>query len=144
MNNNDPKMQRMMRNAAILFGVFLLGLIPPLVRTMQLKKELAETQRTLEMGSTRDLASLAYLEASRNNFGVAAGHASRLYERLAQVAQTGQEPARAVAQDAMGRRDSVMGLLATADASARNELQELTLRLLSTSEMEMQARARAE
>jgi hypothetical protein len=142
MQHNDANMRRMVRNAAILFGAFMLGLIPVLIRNLELKQELAQSRAELTLSETRDVASRAYLEASRNNFGVAAEHTSALYERLADVAQAGEDPARSIARDALSRRDEVMRMLATADSAARTELQELTHRLLSAHPAGTQTRAR--
>ena len=143
MRNNDPNWRRMMRNAAILLGAFLLGLIPVLIQNLQLKRELSRTQSSLALSETRDLASLAYLEASRNNFGLAAEHTSRLYERLGEMAANAEGPALSIAQDALAKRDALMGMLATADPAARTELQELTSRLHSAgSQVETRARAK--
>ncbi len=109
----------------------MLGLLPPLVRTLQLKQELAGVQSDLSLSHTRDLAALTYLEVSRNNFGLAAKHASVFYERLSALADSGEEPGRSLAIDALKKRDTVMAMLAKADPAARTELQDLTGRLLS-------------
>jgi hypothetical protein len=140
---NDNRMKRTMRNAAILLGVFLLGLIPPLVRSMQLNRELAQARQALDLAATRDLAALTYLEVSRNNFGIAAQQASSLYERLQVLSQSGDGAVRTLATGALAKRDSVMGMLATADPAVRPELQDLTAQLLSLNQTEMSTRARS-
>ena len=83
------------------------------------------------------------IAASRNNFGLAAEHASDLYEHLAALAEKGEEPTRSIARDALGRRDAVMNLLAAADGSARTKLQDLTSRLLAVRAAETESRARS-
>jgi hypothetical protein len=139
-----PKTDDMPRKAGVLIGVFLLGLIPMIPGNYQLKQELTDIRSSLELSQTRDAASLAFLEASRNNYGNAAEHTSRLYERLERLAENGEGPARSVARDALSKRDSVMAMLATADDGARNELLELTSRLLSTDTEASSTRARKE
>jgi hypothetical protein len=109
-----------------------LGLLPPLIRSMQLKQQLAEAQTQIDMAETRELAALSYLEATRNNYGNAATHTSHLFDRLGKIAQSGEEPARSVAVDALRRRDTLMGMLAKADPGARAELQTLLDQMLST------------
>jgi hypothetical protein len=131
LDNGDPKMKRTMRNALILLGAFLLGLLPPLVQTMRLKSELASTQARIELAETRELAALSYLEVSRNNFGVAAQHATNLFDRLGTLSSSAEEPVRSVAAEAAQKRDTVMRLLATADPGARTELQQMTSDLLA-------------
>jgi len=143
MLTNNTRMQHMMRNGAVLLVAFLLGLIPVLIRNLQLKQELARAHSQLELSETRAMASRAYLAASQNNFGVAAEHASSLYARLGELAQSGEEPARSIARDALGRRDAVMGMLARADGTARTELQDLTANLLSADVSETETRARS-
>jgi hypothetical protein len=132
----------MARNALILLVAFLLGLLPPLFRTIQLKRDLARTQSELELSQTREIASLAYLEVSQNNFGVASRHASDLYSRLDHLARTGEEPVKSIATEALQNRDAMMGMLAKADPMARVEIQALTSRLLSTRNDDLQTRAR--
>jgi hypothetical protein len=132
MDTSHPARKRIVRTAAMLLGAFLLGLLPGVVRNIKLSRELEQAQARLEMARTRELAALTYLEVSRNNFGIAAQHATALYEQLKTVAQTAEEPARSVAAEALQQRDSVTGMLATADPAARIHLQELAARLLMT------------
>jgi phage shock protein A len=138
--SSDPRRSRLIRNAVVLLAAFLLGLLPPLVRTMQLKSELAETRTRLELAEVRELAALSYVEVTRNNFGVAAHHASSLFDRLDELSRTAQEPARSRAAEALARRDAVMGLLATADQGARVEMQGLVVQLLEAVDTTTRAR----
>ncbi len=133
--------KRIMRNAAILVGVFLIGLLPPLFRNIQLKNQLAAAQARIDLAETRELAALSYLEVSKNNFGVAAQHASQLFGRLGTLSTSAEEPVRAAATRAVQKRDALMGMLATADPGARNELQEMLGQLLFT-DNESAARSR--
>lgn len=130
MNSGDSRFKHMMRNAAILLGVFLLGLTPPLVRTIQLNADLAEARAQLRIAEARDLASLSYLEVTRNNFGIASQHASQMFDRLGDLSASAEEPARSAAATALGKRDTLMKQLATADAAARSELQDLVGKLI--------------
>jgi hypothetical protein len=141
MDTSHPKRQTFIRNTGILLGVFLLGLIPPLVKTVQLSRDLNDAQTQLALARTRDLAALTYVEVSRNNFGVAAQYASALYDSLQNVAPDSEEAIRSVAAGALQDRDTVMKMLATADPAARVHIQELTSRLLAL-ETEATARAR--
>jgi hypothetical protein len=143
MPSNRARMSRMARNSAILLGVFLLGLIPLLVRHVETRQELARAEAALALSQTRDLASRAYLEVTRNNFGVAAQHSSRLYDRLAELSKEAEEPVSSIARDAVNKRAEVMEMLAVADPNARTALQELTSRLLSTPESKVETRVRS-
>jgi hypothetical protein len=130
-----------MRRAGILLGVFLLGLIPGWIRSVQLNRELVSTRN---LADARDLVSLAYLEASRNNYGLASQYASEFYVRLAEVGQNADEPVRSTARDALVNREALMSKLTRADAGARTDLQELTARLLSRGEGGTATRARTQ
>jgi hypothetical protein len=139
MNPADPRKKRLVRIVVVAFIAFLLGLIPPSVRVVQLNRELAaereksgQAQARIEIAQTRELAAITYIEASRNNFGIAAQHASRLFERLSSTAQTGAAALRPAANAALARRDELMGMLATADPAARQHLQDLAHTLLIT------------
>ena len=131
----------MLRNAAIVLGAFLLGLLPPLFRTVQLNQELAETRARLELAEARDLAAAAYVEVNKNNFGVASKYASELFARLEQITTAGEQPASSRATETLQKRDEVMGLLSTADPRAKTEFQGVVEQLLSP-ELESTARAR--
>lgn len=132
MEMENPRLRQMARNAAILLGAFLLGLLPLLVRNIQINQKLRQAETSLELAETGQLAALAHIEVSRNNFGLASQHATELYDQLATLAQTGEQPMRSLAAEALKNRDQVMGMLATADPAARVELQNLTSRLLTT------------
>lgn len=142
MDRENPRLKQMARNAAILLGAFLLGLLPLLVRNIQINQKLRQTETRLEVAQTGQLAALTYLEVSRNNFGLASRHATELYDRLGMLAQTGDEPVRSLAAEALNKRDQVMGMLATADPAARLELQSLTGRLLTAGDPSVRARER--
>jgi hypothetical protein len=143
-NPANRRRNSMARNALILLVAFLLGLLPPLFRTIQLRRDLTRAQHELQLSQTRELASLAYLEVSQNNFGVASRHVSNLYTRLEQLSREGEEPFKSIATEALQNRDALMRLLARADPTARAEIQTLTSRLLSTGAGDLQSRARTQ
>jgi hypothetical protein len=134
----------MMRNMAIMAGVFLLGFIPPFVWNLQTKRDLAQAQRRLDLAEARELAALSYMEATRNNFGLASQHASSLFSRLGALAASAEEPVRSVAAGASQKRDTVMSMLAKADPQARSELQEMVGQLYSTEVAGSGVRARTQ
>ena len=141
-NASEPGFKRFARNAIIGFGILLLGLIPAFVKITQLQSRLASANSELELARTRELAALAHLELSQNNFGVASRHIAQLYERLAVHARDDEEPARSVAVDALAKRDAMMTMLATADPAARNEIHTLAVQLFSFDDPEV-SRARS-
>ena len=130
MDTSHPRRTGLLRNVGIFVGVFLLGLIPPLAKTFQLNRDLNNTQQQLERARIGHLAARTYIEVTRNNFGVAAQHASPLYDRLASAATESDEPLRSLAANALQGRDAVMQMLATADPAVRAPIEDLTLRLL--------------
>jgi hypothetical protein len=137
----DTRTKRMLRYAGVLAGVFLLGILAPLFWGLQLQRQLAEAESRTELAEARQLAALSYVEVTRNNFGVATRYSSELFDKLRQLANSPDERIRSFAAEQLRRRDAVMGLLASADPAAQNELQDLTARML-TSGSENVTRAR--
>jgi Asp-tRNA(Asn)/Glu-tRNA(Gln) amidotransferase C subunit len=119
-----PARKTMARNALILLGAFLLGLIPPLVSNIGLRSDLREATQAIQVADLKELAALAHLEVSRNNFGAASQHASELFDRMSALSASTDKHDPALDQ-AMQKRAAVMELLANADPAARVQVQEV-------------------
>jgi hypothetical protein len=111
--------------AAVVTAALLIGYIPQFLKARALnqqvemvRQQLAGCQSRARVAGLRDLMGLAYVEVNQKNFGLAAQHVSRFYERAslvrAEVADPGLER---VLDEAMTRRDEITAGLARGDAA---------------------------
>jgi len=130
-----------MKNKLILWAVllavgFLIGFIPQFRTRLQLESKLAEANAASEaarLGSRqsamRDSISLAYLEATRRNYGTAAEHAGSFFNQVRDLSdQAGNTELKQPLQSLLESRDAVTTALAQGDASATDYLQDLLLK----------------
>ena len=130
-----------MKNKVILWGVllaagFLIGFIPQFRARIQLETKLAQANSEFEaarlssrQNALRDSISLAYLEATRKNYGTAAEHASSFFNQVRDLStQPDAESLRQALQSWLESRDALTAALARGDASAIDLLQELLLK----------------
>ena len=129
-----------MKNRLILWGAllavgFLIGFIPQFRTRIQLESKLAEANSANEaarlsarQSAMRDSISLAYLEATRRNFGTAAEHASSFFNQVRELSnQADSAELRQSLQSWLESRDAVVAALARGDPSSIELLQELLL-----------------
>jgi hypothetical protein len=123
--------------ATLLAVGFALGFIPQYRhaseaagRLQTCSAELSSCQFAQRLAVLRDLAALAFLEASRKNYGLAADHASRFFTEVERVLpQTTEERLRSSLQELLQRRDSITAGLARGDTAVLEELQTQLLSL---------------
>jgi hypothetical protein len=109
--------------AAVLIAAFLVGFIPQYVKANRLDNELQQSRQSLAGADLRDLAGLAYLQASQKNYGLAADTVSRFFNRVREVAA-----GRKAIEDLASARDKITAELAKGDPAAIGDLQELFLK----------------
>jgi hypothetical protein len=115
--------------AAALVVVFLVGFVPGMVKASRLDSELRQSRDALAGAELRDLAGLAYVQASQKNFGLAAETSGRYFNRVREVANQAQDASRRKAiEELLAPRDRITADLAKGDAAAIGELQELFLK----------------
>jgi hypothetical protein len=118
-----------MRNRIILAAVLLIfvfgaGFLPQYAKAKRLKNELRQARQENSLAQLRDLAALAYLQASQKNYGLAAGTSTRFFNRTREVAnQTPDSSGRKPLEDLMGLRDKITAGLAKGDPGALNDVQ---------------------
>lgn len=118
--------------AGALAAVFALGFVPRYLESRQLRRELAAAREEAALARLRDLAGMAYLEVTQNNYGIAARHASELFDRAQALAGTISDADRRQAlAELLSRRDAVTAGLAKADPAVSATLQELMRKLHS-------------
>ena len=119
------------KNTIIVAGVlaiaaFLAGFLPSYAKGKRLENDLRQAQQENRLAQLRDLAGVAYLEASQKNYGLAAGASARFFERTREVAaQTPQAGGRTALQDLLSGQDKITSLLAKGDPGALDNLQTL-------------------
>src|ERR1035441_690865 len=97
-------------------AAFLAGFLPSYAKVKRLENDLRQAQQENRLAQLRDLAGVAYLEASQKNYGLAAGTSARFFERTREVAaQTPQPGGRTALQDLLSGQDKITALLAKGD-----------------------------
>ena len=115
--------------AGVLLLAFLAGFVPGYAKGQRLENELREARQENRRGQLRDLASLAYLQASQKDYGLAAGTSTRFFDRTRQVAsQTPDANDRTSLEELLKFRDPVTARLATGDSGVLTELQTLVVK----------------
>lgn len=110
--------------AVLLAFVFAAGFLPQYAKARRLKNELGQARQENSLAQLRDLASLAYLQASQKNYGLAAGTSTRFFTRTREVAnQTPDSNRRKSLEDLMSFRDRITAGLAKGDAGVLNDVQ---------------------
>ena len=113
-------------SAIALVVVFLAGFVPQYAKVNRLEAELRQAQMGNTSAELRDLAGLAYIQASQRNYGIAAETASRFFNRVREAAnQTSDANARKAYEDLLVSRDKIAAQLAKGDAGVMGDLQDL-------------------
>jgi len=113
----------------LLVVAFLAGFLPSYSKGKRLENELREARQQNSLAQLRDLACLAYLQASERNYGLAAGTSTRLFDRIrAAVNQMPDSSGRKPLEDLLGVRDQITAKLAKGDAGVLNDLQALLVK----------------
>jgi hypothetical protein len=95
----------------------------------RLEKQLGGARQENSLAQLRDLASLAYLQASQKDYGLAGGTSTRFFDLAREVAnQTPESSGRKPLEDLLNLRDQITGELARGDAGAQNDLQALLVK----------------
>ena len=113
-------------SAIVLFVVFLAGFVPQYAKVNRLEAELRQAQMGNTSAELRDLAGLAYIQASQRNYGIAAETAARFFNRVREAAnQAPDANARKTYEDLLIPRDKIAAQLAKGDAGVMGDLQDL-------------------
>jgi|SRR5271157_2254910 len=126
-----PDAKRPVRKIIVLTGVlvilaFLIGFLPPYVREKRLESDLSQAKQENRMAQLRDLAGLAYLQASQKNYGLATGASARFFERTREVADGMPDSgSKKALEDLLIGRDEITSGLAKGDPGVLNNLEAL-------------------
>ena len=109
--------------------VFLAGFLPSYVKAHRLENELREARREQSLAQLRDLASLTYFQANQKDYGLAAGTATRFFDRTQEAMnQAPDASAGKPLQELLNLRDPITAGLAKGDPGVLGDLQALFLK----------------
>lgn len=110
----------------LLMVAFSAGFIPQYAKGKRLERELGEARSESSLAQLRDLAGLAYLQASQKDYGLAGATSTSFFNRAREVAnQTPDSSGRKPLEDLLSLRDQITGELARGDPGVVNDLQDL-------------------
>ncbi|MEN6536653.1 MAG: hypothetical protein ABFD89_23560 [Bryobacteraceae bacterium] len=113
----------------LLIVAFMAGFLPQYVKVTRLERELCEARQENSLAQLRDLAGLAYLQASQKDYGLAGTTSTRFFVLTQEVAnQTPDSSGRKHLEDLLNLRDQITGELARGDPGVLNDLQALLLK----------------
>jgi len=116
--------------------VFLAGFLPSYAKAHRLETELREARRDIGLAQLRDLASLAYFQASQRDYGLAAGTSTRFFDRAREAAnQAPDANSKKPLEDLLSLRDPITAGLAKGDPGVLNDLQALFVKTRQATEM---------
>jgi hypothetical protein len=126
---------RILLIAVVVLVAFVVGFLMGEVRLRDARVQAEEAESEIrnlraerELSELRDLSGLMFLEASRQNYGLAANHSGRFFQRVEEVAQRTEDPQiRRALEQISGRRDAITAGLARGEAGMQQELQSLFL-----------------
>ena len=114
--------------AVLVVAAFLAGFLPTYAKGRRLESELRLARQQNRMGQLRDLAGLAYLQASQKNYGLAAESSAHFFALTPAVAA--EEPTasgKKALEGLVSARDRITSELAKGDPGVLNDLQNLVI-----------------
>jgi hypothetical protein len=124
---------KMVLAVCVVGASFLAGFVPKFLEVRQLRAQLADTRTSLSdadlqrnINEIRILAGRILLEASRQNYGTAAGYSTDYFDRVRELRERTENPQTQTAlAELVSQRDSITSGLAQADAAVISALQML-------------------
>jgi hypothetical protein len=108
----------------LLIIVFLGGFVPQYLKVKRLENDLSVARQENILAQLRDLASLAFVQASQKNYGLAAGTSRQFFNRTREVANRATDAnARKALEDLLASQDKITAELAKGDPEALGDLQ---------------------
>ena len=122
-------MNKIIVGVVLLIVAFFAGFIPQYAKGKRLERELGEARQENSLAQLRDLAGLAYLQASQKDYGLAGGTSTRFFDHTREAAnQTPDSSGRKPLEDLLNLRDQITGELARGDPAVLNDLQTLLVK----------------
>ena len=106
--------------------VFLAGFVPQYLKVKRLENDLSIARQENALAQLRDLAGLAFVQASQKNYGLAAGTSQQFFSLTREVAHRAPDANRRKAlEDLLASQDRITAELAKGDPEALGDLQVL-------------------
>ena len=122
-------MNKILVGVVLLIVAFSAGFIPQYTRGKRLERELSEVRHENRLAQLRDLAGLAYLQASQKDYGLASGTSTSFFDRAREVAnQTPDSSGRKPLENLLSLRDQITAELAKGDPGVVSDLQTLLVK----------------
>ena len=110
----------------LLIIVFLVGFVPQYIKVKRLENDLSVARQENALAQLRDLAGLAFVQASQKNYGLAAGTTKQFFSRTREVANRAPDAnGRKALEDLLASEDKITAELANGDPEALGDLQVL-------------------
>ena len=110
----------------LLIIAFLAGFVPQYSKVKRLENELSIARQENDLAQLRDLAGLAFVQASQKNYGLAAGTSKQFFSRTREVANRAPDAnGRKALEDLLASEDKITAELAKGDPEALGDLQVL-------------------
>ena len=110
----------------LLIIVFLAGFVPQYMKVKRLENDLSVAKKENALAQLRDLAALAFIQASQKNYGLAAGTTKQFFRRARELAnQAPDANGRKALEDLLASQDKITAELAKGDPEALGDLQVL-------------------
>jgi hypothetical protein len=139
-----------MRHKLVLWFVLLIvgflgGFILQYARLQQFQKELSVSTRQLgscrsseQLSQLRDKATMMYLEAVQQNYGLAGEHAKDFFDQAQRIVGATEDPAlRNLLRDTLATRDQITGDLAKGNAAALAEIRPMLSKIQTEEALRM-------
>jgi hypothetical protein len=108
----------------LLILVFLAGFVPQYIKVKRLENDLSAAKQENALAQLRDLAGLAFVQASQKNYGLAAGTSKQFFTRAREVAnQAPDANGRKALEDLLVSQDKITAELAMGDPEALGDLE---------------------
>lgn len=117
----------------LLIIVFLASFVPQYIKVKRLENELSVARQENALAQLRDLAALAFVQASQKNYGLAAGSSKQFFSRASELANRAADANRRQAlENLLAPQDKITAELAKGDPEALDDLQVLFERTRQT------------
>ena len=105
---------------------FLAGFAPQYLKVKSLENDLSAARQENALAQLRDLAGLAFVQASLKNYGLAAGTSEQLFIHTREMANRTQDVnGRKALEDLLASQDKIAADLAKGDPESLGDLQVL-------------------